>query len=203
MLKAVKNYLLKAKAQQQFIPAERKKLLLEIADYIHTKRENNQEINLNFICTHNSRRRHLGQIWAGVIAHFFKIDGVNTFSGGTEVTAFNPRAVAALQRAGLLIKQKAESQNPVYVVKFDEALNGFECFSKVYDDVVNPKENFAALMTCSQAEAECPLILGAEKRFSLHYEDPKNADDTPEEQQCYDDRSLQIAAELFFVFNNI
>ena len=74
------------------IPAERKQLLEKIADYIKTKQANSEAINLIYVCTHNSRRSHLGQVWAAVAANYYGVEHVFTFSGGTEATAFNPNA---------------------------------------------------------------------------------------------------------------
>jgi arsenate reductase len=36
-------------------------------------------------------------------------------------------------------------------------------------------------MTCSEADKNCPIVLGALDRISLPYNDPKEADGTPEE----------------------
>ena len=58
-------------------------------------------------------------------------------------------------------------------------------------------------MTCSQADGGCPFIAGAEKRIPITYEDPKAFDDSPLEEAKYDERSLQIASEMFYVFRQI
>lgn len=46
------------------IATERKKNLLPLVDFIQNKVTNKQAVMLNFICTHNSRRSHLAQVWA-------------------------------------------------------------------------------------------------------------------------------------------
>ena len=58
-------------------------------------------------------------------------------------------------------------------------------------------------MTCSDADQNCPVVLGAEKRISLPYVDPKISDGTPEESKVYDERCLQIAIEQLYVFSKI
>lgn len=181
---------------EQLIPPARQQTLAKLANYVNEKQKG-QPIALNFICTHNSRRSHLGQIWATVAAAFYGLDHINTFSGGTEATAFNPRAVAAMIRAGFKIENPG-GENPHYQVAYGAGGPPLECFSKVYDDPFNPRDNFAAIMTCSDADENCPIIPGAEMRLALTYEDPKAADDTPEEAQRYDERVRQIGREIFY-----
>lgn len=180
------------------IPPTRKAQLQKLADYLKSKAGG--PVHLNFICTHNSRRSHLGMIWAAVAARLFGLVNVITYSGGTEATAFNPRAVAALERAGFRIDNPG-GDNPPYRVHFADDRPPLVCFSKRYDDPVNPAEAFVAVMTCSDADENCPLIPGAELRLTLTYEDPKTADDTPAEAARYDERVAQIGRELLYAFS--
>lgn len=48
------------------VTIDRKELLKPLIDYIQSKVTQQKEIRLNFICTHNSRRSHLAQVWAQV-----------------------------------------------------------------------------------------------------------------------------------------
>lgn len=48
------------------ISTVRKAVLQPLIENIQSKYSKNQVVNLNFICTHNSRRSHLTQIWAQV-----------------------------------------------------------------------------------------------------------------------------------------
>lgn len=180
------------------IPAARKQQLARLAAYVQAK--NDQPVHLNFICTHNSRRSHLGMIWAAVAATHYGLENVLTYSGGTEATAFNPRAVAALERAGFRIENPG-GDNPHYRVYYAEDRPPLVCFSKVYDHPENPDKDFAAIMTCSEADENCPFIPGAKLRLPLTYEDPKAADDTPEETARYDERTAQIGRELLYAFS--
>lgn len=161
-----------------------------------------KDLKLNFICTHNSRRSQFAQVWAKIAAHHHGIS-LASFSGGVEITACNPRTVAALQRAGLQVAVEEEGSNPHYRVGFSEGEDGVLAFSKLYDDPENPKDQFAAVMTCSHADENCPFIPGTEARIALNYEDPKAFDDTIHEEQAYGDRCKQIATEMMYVFKAI
>lgn len=184
------------------IPAARKELLEKIADYIKTKHAANEAINLIYVCTHNSRRSHLGQVWAAVAAAYYGVNNVHTFSGGTEATAFNPNAINALTAAGFTIQKTDESNNPVYNVFFaDDKFS--TCFSKVYNHKANPVTNFAAVMTCSDADENCPFIPGCDLRIGTTYNDPKAFDNTILQNEKYTERSNQIAMECLYVFSKV
>jgi arsenate reductase (thioredoxin) len=182
---------------------ERKAILLPLADYIQNKVNTNEEIRLNFICTHNSRRSHLSQIWSQTMAFHFGINNVFCYSGGTEATALFPKVAETLTNQGFQIEKVSQEQNPVYAVKFDDNEHPIIGFSKTYFDDFNPKSNFAAIMTCNNADEGCPMVFGAEVRFPIKYDDPKAFDGTEVMNEKYAERSLQIASELYFVFSQI
>jgi protein-tyrosine-phosphatase len=190
-------------AEFDTIPAERRHELRRIALYVHDRLKLNQPARLTFICTHNSRRSQLCQIWGAIAAAYYAVPRVETFSGGTQATAFNSRAVAALRRAGLVINQPKMAQNPRYQVRYHADGPGLECFSKIYFAAPNPESDYCAVMTCAQADKLCPLVKGASLRISLPYDDPKEFDDTPQETARYDERCRQIAREVLFVFSNV
>jgi len=185
------------------IPKERRHPLQELAAFIRNKVKLNQPARMTFICTHNSRRSQLCQIWAATAAAYYGVPHVEAFSGGTEVTAFNVRAVAALRRAGFAIDDPKTTQNPRYRVSWHVDGPELECFSKVYHDASNRKSDFCAVMTCSQADKLCPNVEGASKRISLPYDDPKAFDGTPQETGQYDERCRQIAREILFTFSEV
>lgn len=189
------------KARALSIPAERKEILNALIDYIQKKVDAGEKVNLNFICTHNSRRSQFSQIWAQTAADYFGILA-QCYSGGVEVTAFNERAVASIKRNGFQVKAEGIG-NPIYWVTHSREGQPIKAFSKVFDDPANDAEQFAAVMTCSHADENCPFIPGTEQRIPVRYEDPKAFDDTPEEAAKYDRRSLQIASEMFYVFSKI
>jgi protein-tyrosine phosphatase/arsenate reductase len=202
MFSEIKTYCEKLSCEFDKISAERKTVLKPLCDYIQQQIDAQKPINLLFVCTHNSRRSHFGQIWAAVAATYFEIPNVATFSGGTETTRFNENAIAALMSLGFEINSESENENPVFDVQFAEH-QSVCCFSKRFDDVVNPTKNFAAIMTCSDAEQNCPLILGAEKRLGICYDDPKAFDKTPFQHQKYLERCEQIALEMLFIFSSV
>ena len=183
------------------ISSERLKLLDEMAAYLRAKMKRGEEIRLNFICTHNSRRSQFSQIWAQTAAAYYGIEA-NCYSGGVEVTAFNPRAVAAIKRDGFKVVKK-EGENPVYFVFYSEDEQPIVAFSKLYDDAINAPKDFAAVMTCDHADENCPIIPGAERRFPLRFEDPKSFDDSLLEEKMYSERSRQIGAELMYLFKKV
>lgn len=187
-----------------WLPADRKQVLDRIATYVAARHAEGSPVRLTFICTGNSRRSHLGQVWAAAAAAYYDIDGVETYSGGTEPSAFDPRAIAAIERAGFVVERPAElGENPHYQVRYAMDRPPIESFSKRYDDPANPKDGFVAVMTCSEADESCPHISGAALRVSLSYDDPKVADDTPEESARYDERSRQIATEMLYLFSRL
>ena len=181
----------------------RKDTLQPLVDFIRSEFEQQSEIRLNFICTHNSRRSHLSQVWAQTAAHYYRIQNVYCYSGGTEATALFPKVAETLSDSGFTIQKLSERNNPVYAIKFSENEAPIIGFSKTYDDQFNPESQFAAIMTCSQADGGCPFIAGAEKRIAVTYGDPKAFDNTPEQTEKYHERSLQIATEMFYVFSLI
>lgn len=182
---------------------ERKEILKPLAGFIQKKADAGERINLNFICTHNSRRSHLSQIWAQVMAEHFNITNLYCYSGGTEATAMFPKVAEILHSQGMEIQKLCDTDNPVYAVKYAENAHPVICFSKKYDDTFNPVTGFAAVMTCSNADAGCPFIAGAEKRVAVKFEDPKYSDGTHEMDRTYYERSLEIAAEMYYVMSLI
>ncbi len=177
---------------------QRERALLTLATYIKEKRTAGQTIQLNFICTHNSRRSHMGQVMAQVLAAYYTLGDFASFSGGTEATAFHPHAVQALRSLGVDIRQLDQSDNPRYEI-VTGPLSSIT-FSKKFSDPPNPRENFAAIMVCSSADAGCPFVPGAEKRISLPFTDPKESDGSGQEETVYRARALEIGTELAWVF---
>lgn len=185
------------------ISDERKSVLQPLADFVQSKVSNAKEVRINFICTHNSRRSHLSQVWAQTIAHHFNINNVFCYSGGTEATALFPMVAETLQNSGFEIKTISVGNNPVYSIKYAANEHPIIGFSKKLDDDFNPKSEFAAIMTCDSANEACPFVPGAEKRIPITFEDPKAFDNTPQQAEKYQERSLQIATELLYVFSQI
>jgi len=184
------------------IPVKRKEILLKITQYIQQRKDLNKPISLVYICTHNARRSFFGQIWAQTAASYFQIKNTQTFSGGMEVTACHPNAIQALQNQGFEIEKTSNEKNSIYAIAIDNEME-IDCFSKLYDDEQNPKNDFVAIMVCSDAETNCPFIPEAALRISTTYDDPKEFDGTPLEEEKYLERANQIALECLYVFSNV
>ena len=202
LIPEVESYVNSCVSEFDSIEKDRKKLLKSVAKYVDDKLKLGESVNLNFICSHNSRRSQFGQVWAAVAAAKHGFSNIQTYSGGTEETAFNKRAVEACRRAGLKIEGTVGT-NPRYSVRYSDNLGALDCYSKTFDNAVNPQLGFAAVMTCSDADENCPVIHGAESRFRVTYEDPKVADRTPEETSRYDERCRQIAIEMLYLFSKV
>lgn len=186
------------------IPEPRKKILQSLAAYIRDRRSAGQTARLVAICTHNSRRSHLAQIWLAVAADYYDIGEIATFSGGTEATAFHPHAVDALRRAGVSIERdEVNAANPRYRVRWDADATPYLAFSKAYDAPPNPVRDFAAIMVCTQADAGCPVVTGSGLRLSLPYEDPKWSDGSGREAAVYDASCAEIGREMLYALSRV
>lgn len=185
------------------ISKERLAVLQPLIDYLHPKVVAGVNINLNLICTHNSRRSHLSQVWAQTMADVFGINNVYCYSGGTEATAVFPKVIETLSSQGFQIQALSKGENPIYAIKYDVSDPAIIGFSKTFDDAFNPQLDFAAVMTCSHADENCPFIPGANTRIALNYEDPKLFDGTPQQNEKYLERSIQIATEMKYVFSQL
>lgn len=198
--KNLSKEIVKLSREANKISKERKKQIEELANYIANKLNQHKEVNLNFICTHNSRRSHISQLWALAVSNYFGITNILCYSGGTEATAFNHRSVKALKKVGFDIQKLDDSSNPKYICKIGENLPEIISFSKKYDDPSNPQNEFIAVMVCSDADHNCPYIPAAESRFSLNYEDPKRFDNTLHEEKEYDNTVQLIGREITHLF---
>jgi arsenate reductase (thioredoxin) len=199
----IQTYCQTLEAEFSQISEERQESLRELADYISQKLKNQSLTKITIICTHNSRRSHLGQVWLQTAAFYYGIPNIETYSGGTEATAFNPRAVKALENIGFLIEEEANGSNPIYWVRADNQGFKQKMFSKKYDDAFNPQKEFCAVMVCTDADEACPIVKGAEKRISLPYEDPKKFDETELETAKYAERCREIARDMFWVMAQV
>jgi arsenate reductase len=185
------------------ISNERQEVLAPFISYLQEKIHFGDNISLNFICTHNSRRSQFSQIWAQTMAHYFQFGQIHCYSGGTAATAVYLMVIKVLENAGFESLQLSKEENPVIMIKYSADNHPIMAFSKTYDHPFNPAIGFASIMTCSDADENCPFIPGTEKRISLNYEDPKAFDHSPLKENKYEERSRQIAAEMFYVFSKL
>ncbi|WP_028980814.1 protein-tyrosine-phosphatase [Sporocytophaga myxococcoides] len=203
LFQTIESYIQDAIRSFDSIPAERKKTLETISHFIQKKVDTGKTSELIYVCTHNSRRSHLGQIWGKTAASYYGLKNINTYSAGTEVTAFNPNAIKALEKAGFKVsKSEGEEKNPQYAVSYDDEKElPIICFSKTYEDTSIPKESLCAIMTCTEADGNCPFIPGTELRISCPYNDPKVFDGTAQQDEMYSERCKQIAIENLYIFS--
>jgi len=185
------------------IPADRKTQLETLSAYIQKKYDAQKTPKLIVICTHNSRRSHLGQLWLGAAADYYELPALETYSGGTEATAFNPNAVAAMQRVGFDISKLVEAENPIYKIQWKAPQDAYNAFSKRFEEPPNPTQEFAAIMVCSEADEGCPFVPGTDFRIALPFDDPKAFDGTPQEAEKYDERCQQIGTEMLYVMSKV
>jgi arsenate reductase len=185
------------------ISDERKAVLEPLIDYIKSCRDADKAVGLNFICTHNSRRSHLAQIWAQTAAAYHNVDKVHCYSGGTEATAMYIAIRKTLEKQGFGLFALSESKNPVIAIKYDPSANPIIAFSKKYNHPANPESDYGAVMTCSHADENCPIIFGADKRIPVTYLDPKAYDDSPQQMEKYMEKSVEIGSEMLYVFGEV
>ena len=188
------------------IDAQRDKPIERLSDWIKQRARAKLPVNIIFVCTHNSRRSHMSELWAKAAAEYLGIENVKTFSGGTESTAFNPRSVRALRTHGFVIEETTEKlseQNMVYNTSIGEGHVKKRSFSKKYSHEENPKTEFAAVMVCAQADEQCPYVEGADIRISLPFIDPKLSDGSPQEEATYLDKSQEIGREMLWLMQQV
>jgi arsenate reductase (thioredoxin) len=203
LLPALGPYVDEVASELDAISAERKVVLDEIAATIAARLGDGHNADLTFICTHNSRRSHMSQIWAQTAARYYGLDRVHAYSGGTQQTCCNPRTITAMRRAGFTIEDATTGDNPLYLVRYAADRPPIRAYSKLYNADGNPKAGFIALMTCSVADRSCPLVDGAVARYAIHYTDPRLCDDTPTETTAYNERCREIAREMFYIMSKV
>lgn len=197
---SIKTFFEEAK-KELCITKERNVLLQNLADTIYNELIDREKINLNFICTHNSRRSQFAQVWSFFAVEYFNLKNIFTFSGGTETTAFHRNTVKCLQHTGFTFNVIDFShQNPKYLISFKGSKKSIIGFSKVFDHP-NNQFPFIAITTCDNADENCPFIPDAITRFHTPYIDPKNSDNTAKTKETYLKTSKEIAGEMFVVFN--
>lgn len=200
------------KEDDSFISEERKAKLEEIIQYAKSKINENKDLNLTFICIHNSRRSHFSEVWFHIASLFHNLK-VNTSSGGTSETACNYRVISSFNRFGFDVTStlSTKNENGVEIISSDtNPLYTFDfkgqskfLFSKVFNCDYNPNSNFVAVMVCSEAETNCPYVFAADSRISMPFSDPSEFDGTELESEGYDKKSIEIALEMFYLVSKI
>lgn len=196
----LKEYIEKRLSEADLISPDRKSLLQAWAKDMAYEYKLNQKLDLLFICTHNSRRSQFAEAWGTSAAAYFDLKNTKCYSGGTEVTACHQNTVNALESAGFTHRPAGRENNKTYPLSSTDPAIEMLLYSKLYNTEENPQKQFFALMTCASADQNCPYIPEALSRIALNYEDPKVADDTPQESEVYAERCSEIAREILFAF---
>ncbi len=183
----------------------------ELVDWIVDSFEPGKPLPIVFVCTGNSRRSILGATLANIAAAYYGLPEIQCYSGGTKPSAFNRRTIATLREIGVKIVPTgrdvagdAEAENnPMYKVRWGDPVERWPLetveFSKRYDDEQNPREGFAALIVCSEADTACPNVKGAAVRISMPYVDPKLYDDSEFEARKYAERRDDVGRLMLAV----
>lgn len=187
----------------ELIDENRKSLLEKCAASIAKQITEKSKSEIIVICTHNSRRSQLAELWISLGAIHFNLPSISSFSGGSESTAFNHRMVNALIDIGLEFGIQKAGENPEYTISLDPESQAKLCFSKIYSDDFNPQQDFIAILVCHSADEACPTIFGADERYFIPYVDPKRADDTAEEKTAYADKVLEIGREMLYMISKV
>jgi len=162
-----------------------KKISQELKSSINTYKK------IVFICTHNSRRSQLCEVWGSILSKRFNLD-LFFYSAGTKKTEVYTEVIKSLQRAGLEIDMEG---------KIKLMHNQIELHSKTLDEI--KEDEFIAMMTCSDAEKNCPVDQRSKKNIILFYDDPKKYDRTIHESNEYDKTCRLIASELNAIFKTL
>ncbi len=185
----------------------------KLVEWIVKNHRPGQNLDIIAVCTANSRRSLFAATMGNIAADYYGMPEIRFHSGGTAATAINARAINSLKAIGVEIeptgkearRASAETENPMLLVRWGKAgspgLPRAETteFSKTYDDLANPQRGFAALVVCSEADAECPIVQGADVRISAHFLDPKYYDDGSYETAKYAERRDEIGRFMLSV----
>jgi arsenate reductase len=185
------------------ISPKRRELLIQIAQKIAFQYLKNNQLNLIFISTHNSRCSQLGQVWAFFASEYFNLHTIHAFSGGTKATYFHRNTLKTLQTAGFMFHLTDFShQNPKYLISTKQTNKSILAYSKGVQELTN-KCPFITITTCNNSDKDTPFMSGAVYRFDLPITDPKFSDETQKREAVYLKTNQQIAAELFFLFSEL
>jgi hypothetical protein len=182
----------------------------DLVAWISTNYQPGKPLAVIVVCTGNSRRSIMGSTMGNIGAAYYGLPDIRFYSGGTTPSAFNPRTVATLTEIGVEVEPSgkeaprgaAGDANPIYRVRLGNGLETLE-FSKLYSDAQNPQSGFAAIMVCSQADADCPVVKGAGKRISSPYMDPKEYDGAAFESEKYAERRDDMGRLMFSVLMQV
>ncbi len=158
---------------------KRKKRLDNIASVIN---ENlNKTRSIVFLCTHNSRRSQICEVWGKVFAEIYR-KKININSAGAFKTVVHSQVYESIVKCGLVVDNKKE-------IFFDK--KKFKLNSKTIDSLT--MKNFIAVMTCSNAEKSCPNDPRSIRNIKMFFNDPRIYDETDKMSREYLNTTTYIA----------
>ncbi|MEO8269488.1 MAG: hypothetical protein ABI557_07210, partial [Aureliella sp.] len=171
----------------------------QLAEWMVANCKSGKPVEVIVVCTGNSRRSILGSSMGNLAAAYYGLSEIHFYSGGTAPSAFNRRTAAALRNIGFDVTDTGtkatpgseKALNPMLRVEWGEGMETIE-FSKHFSAAGNFRSGFAALMVCSEADAECPTVSGASLRLAMPYLDPKMYDGSVFEAAKYNERRDDI-----------
>lgn len=148
------------------------------------------------VCTHNSRRSQLAQVYLALALAEAGVADVRVDSAGTEVTAVASGIVGVLRERGFDVDGDYTVGNPRLAVRGHGL--ALELWSKTLDEALTATDGapVIAIMVCAAADDHCPYVPGAVYRARLPFDDPKRADHTPEAPAAYREAAEAIEAEM-------
>ena len=154
------------------------------------------EVSVVAVCTHNSRRSQLAEVWLAVASAAAGLGGVSVCSGGSDPVAVAPGAIAVLRERGFRVEADTADANPRLRVRGHGIER--ELYAKPLGEAVAgvPLRGGVALMVCAAADAACPPVPQVGYRARLPFADPRHADGTPGEAAAYRAASDRIEAEM-------
>ena len=191
-----------SKLKLNAIPSHKINALENIAANLRINNNLNIKSKLNFICTHNSRRSQLCQVWSDTMSRYYGFTNILSYSGGTEITQVNKNIINTLIETGFSIKKNKNLSNPIYFVNNGSKKN-IKLFSKLYTDNSNPSVKYIAVLNCLGADRSCPHVEGASKRISLPFNDPGEYDKTKIKYEKYRKVNIEIASSMKYLYLNI
>lgn len=182
---------------------KRLKILDQLMVYLKELVAKKLELNVIFVCTHNSRRSQFAQFWLDTFLHNFGIENYNIFSAGTVETEVHKNVISVIEHYGFTVTKDSEINNKKYKIALGK---GYEInlFSKEITSVLEAGlGSFVLIFVCDSAYENCPFVIENQKHFSLTFEDPGRYDEDLNALEYYQKCAYKIAAEMHYLASGL